>query len=272
MIYKQKLDYSRISNPLTIPGNPLIQDLDLELYNNTKYFTTKVFRGLLEGKSLTKIKKESGHSKNSDTVDNSSRIIQAIRSTTTVYRLNKHCKEQFCFLAKGLTKDCDNEQLIDYLNAKIEEANGISSNTANNLLRNYRPLSSRALEQTKVPSISIQSSTINNLDVEHKPGVYVYSYPQYLSMESISPEGRGLYKIGASGSIARRVERQRRQTEVPEDLVLVRAFYSDKPFELEAKFHSILKAANMHQKTTQGGVEWFSAPLVMIDAIAKAIK
>lgn len=272
MIYRQQLDYSRISAPLTIPGNTLIQELDLELYNNQRYFGSKVFRGLLDGDSIPKIKKKLGHDRKSDTVDNFSRIIQALRSTTTVHRLNKQSKEQLCFFAKALIKDCNNDHLAKYLSAKINEANGISSSIANNLLRDYQPNTSPAVKQMKIPSANVQASTtINSLIVESRPGVYVYSYPQYLAMEAISPEGRGLYKIGASGSVAQRVERQRRQTEVPEDLVLVRTFYSDEPFELEAKFHNILKAANMHQKSTQGGTEWFSAPLAMIDAIAKAI-
>lgn len=120
---------------------------------------------------------------------------------------------------------------------------------------------------------STMSPVISALDLsaEAKPGVYVYSYPQYLSMESVSPNGTAFYKIGASGRVANRVERQARQTEVPEDLVLVRVFYDENPFELEAKFHSILRAANMHQKTTQGGVEWFSCNLATIDAIAEAL-
>ena len=102
-------------------------------------------------------------------------------------------------------------------------------------------------------------------------GVYVYSYPRYMP-ESGSKRDTGLYKIGASGNVADRVSQQRRQTEVPEDLVLVRVFYDEDPFGLERKFHSILTAANMHQKTTQGGAEWFSCNLATIDAIAEALK
>lgn len=122
------------------------------------------------------------------------------------------------------------------------------------------------------PSANLPPAAVaQDLAVDSKPGVYVYSYPQYLSMESVSPNGTAFYKIGASGRVANRIERQARQTEVPEDLVLVRVFYDEKPFELEAKFHSILRAANMHQKTTQGGVEWFSCNLATIDAIAAAL-
>lgn len=120
-------------------------------------------------------------------------------------------------------------------------------------------------------SSAVSVSPVQPTEAEAKPGVYVYSYPQYLSMEAVSPDGRAFYKIGASGRVANRIERQARQTEVPEDLVLVRVFYDENPFELEAKFHSILRAANMHQKTTQGGVEWFSCNLATIDAIAAAL-
>lgn len=103
-------------------------------------------------------------------------------------------------------------------------------------------------------------------------GVYVYSYPQYLSMELVHPEGKALYKIGASSNLKSRIDSQRRKTEVPEDLVIVRAFICEDPFKIESKFHTILNSASLHHKTKTGGVEWFNCNIATIDAIAEALE
>lgn len=218
------------------------------------------------------IAKAAGH-KNSKNVVSFEYAIRGLRGDTPARNIKFQSREQMIFTAERILESTTSTEVKEYLQGKLKEVvlkpskRDSSSSLPTSTASEATPLQAAMSTDAKTDNVpaSVESG------VESRPGVYVYSYPQYLSMESINPEGRGLYKIGASGSIARRVERQRRQTEVPEDLVLVRAFYSDEPFELEAKFHSILKAANMHQKTTQGGIEWFSCPLAMIDAIAKAI-
>lgn len=102
-------------------------------------------------------------------------------------------------------------------------------------------------------------------------GVYVYTYPQYLLTEILTDDQRTLYKVGASQATERRLERQRRETEVPEDIEIIRIYPTEMPFEDEAHFHTILKAAGQHHKTTRAGTEWFRTSLPMLDAIADAL-
>lgn len=109
-------------------------------------------------------------------------------------------------------------------------------------------------------------------DVTHQPGVYIYTYPQYMRTDIISADGRTLYKVGASAEgVGARLERQRRKTEVPEDPIVVRVFASTSPFEDEKRFHSILTAAGHSHSSSSGGVEWFNTSLDLIDAIADAL-
>lgn len=109
------------------------------------------------------------------------------------------------------------------------------------------------------------------IDQETVPGVYVYTYPQYLITELLTDDGRTLYKVGASQATSRRLERQRRQTEVPEDIEIIRVYPSEDCFDDEAHFHDILKHAGHHHKTTRAGTEWFRTSLPMLDAIAEAL-
>lgn len=249
--------------------NKEVEALDQELLKEEK-FIGDIFRDLSKGITVEEIANKAGH-KNSKNVVTFEYTIKALRGITPIANLNYNSRKQLIFSAERLLAATNDQLLKDYLNKKLEEAKELNR-------KQFSKDSSSTVNTTEPTPVAPQSTapvqevvTPVSSNVEAKPGVYVYSYPQYLAMEAISPEGRGLYKIGASGSVAQRVERQRRQTEVPEDLVLVRTFYSDEPFELEAKFHNILKAANMHQKSTQGGTEWFSAPLAMIDAIAEAV-
>lgn len=108
-------------------------------------------------------------------------------------------------------------------------------------------------------------------DEETVPGVYVYTYPQYLITELLSDDERTLYKVGASQATSRRLEQQRRQTEVPEDIAIIRVYPSDDCSVDEAHFHTILKRAGHHHKTTRAGTEWFRTSLPMLDAIAEAL-
>lgn len=108
--------------------------------------------------------------------------------------------------------------------------------------------------------------------IAHQPGVYVYTYPQYMRSDIISADGRTLYKVGASAAgVGARLERQRRKTEVHEDPIVVRVFASTSPFEDEKRFHSILSAAGHSHSSSSGGVEWFNTSLDLIDAIADAL-
>lgn len=99
-----------------------------------------------------------------------------------------------------------------------------------------------------------------------EPGVYVYSYPAYISQTD--NEERFLVKIGYAMNVARRVRTQARHTEVPEDLVLLRTYPTPDARANEGLIHQQLKAMGRHHRTTYGGVEWFVASLKELDAMA----
>lgn len=245
-------------------SEPIVLELDKELERDEK-FIGEVFRRLSKGITPDEIAKAEGH-KNSKNVVSFEYAIRGLRGDTLAKNIKYNSRDQMIFAAERLIAFTSNPELKSYLQNKLNEvkpqANFETTDAATPAPVVPKP------EPTEKP---VMVQTTLESKVEAKPGVYVYSYPQYLSMEAVSPDGRAFYKIGASGKVANRVERQKRQTEVPEDLVLVRVFYDENPFELEEKFHSILRAANMHQKTTQGGVEWFSCNLATIDAIAGAL-
>lgn len=233
---------------------PLDQLIDAILRADPK-FIGDVYRLSMSGKTAQEIAYKFGH-KNTMNVTGFLYAIQALKGEIRVSELKNSSRKQLRFVVDRYLTMAKEQQIKEHLERLSEE------------LRLSEPAETSDPVPAAVPAVKIEGS---DADVEAKPGVYVYSYPQYLSMESVSPNGTAFYKIGASGRVANRIERQARQTEVPEDLVLVRMFYDENPFELEAKFHSILRAANMHQKTTQGGVEWFSCNLATIDAIAAAL-
>lgn len=257
--------------PSLIPETtvPVVQALDRELERDTK-FIGEVFRKLSKGMTADEIAKEAGH-KNSKSAVSFEYAIRGLRGDTPAKNIKYKSRDQLIFTAERLIASTSNADLKEYLQGKLNEVNAgqssapRSTGSSTPVVQPTAPVTSKVIVPSSAPATDAAV-------VESRPGVYVYSYPQYLSMEAINPDGRALYKIGASGSVADRVDRQRRQTEVPEDLVLVRVFYDEDPFALEAKIHSILRAANMHQKTTQGGVEWFSCNLALIDAIAKVVK
>lgn len=108
--------------------------------------------------------------------------------------------------------------------------------------------------------------------IKANSGVYVYSYPLYLAYPISPLDNRTLYKIGASQSgVLRRIERQRRQTEVPEDLTTLRVYLTEDAFDIEEKIHNILTAAHHHHQTLTGGTEWFLTSLELIDSITSAL-
>jgi len=220
-------------------------------------FIGKVYRLDQSGKSPLEMAQHFDH-KNTKNVVGFLYAIRALKGELPVSSLNFTSRKQLIFVVERYLTMAKEPKIKAHLESLLLEAQKIN----------------RSGPEMATPSDStgpIEPSTSSAPDIQRSPGVYVYSYPQYLSMESVSPDGRAFYKIGASGKVANRVDRQRRQTEVPEDLVLVRVFYDEDPFGLERKFHSILRAANMHQKTTQGGAEWFSCNLATIDAIAAAL-
>lgn len=105
-------------------------------------------------------------------------------------------------------------------------------------------------------------------------GIYVYSYPQYLRAETVSPDSRTLFKVGASGDDLRsRIEFQRKNTEVPEDLIIVRIYpvRTSQVFVMEEKFHKLLTAAGHHHVSKTGGTEWFNTSMELLDVIADAL-
>ena len=248
------------------PAAPIVESLDRERERDTK-FVGDVFRQLSKGITVEEIAREAGH-KNTKSVVSFEYAIRGLRGDTPARNIKYKSRDQMIFTAERLISSTSNAELKEYLQGKLNEIGAGQPSAPSATVGTPQPSAAPA-----VPTVQAVAPPANAADApEAKPGVYVYSYPQYLSMESVSPNGTAFYKIGASGRVANRIERQARQTEVPEDLVLVRVFYDENPFELEAKFHSILRAANMHQKTTQGGVEWFSCNLATIDAIAAALK
>lgn len=234
---------------------PLDQLMDAILRADPK-FIGDVHRLSRSGKTPQEIADKFGH-KNTMNVSGFLYAIQALKGEIDVSELKSSSRKQLRFVVDRYLTMAKEPQITEHLELLSTKLKALEGQTP-----------SAHSPSESAPSLSVNRSEVA---LAAKPGVYVYSYPQYLSMESVSPDGRAFYKIGASGKVANRVERQKRQTEVPEDLVLVRVFYDENPFELEEKFHSILRAANMHQKTTQGGVEWFSCNLATIDAIAASV-
>lgn len=132
----------------------------------------------------------------------------------------------------------------------------------------------KTLKSVNKTSFSNDSTKYDDIDtIKANSGVYVYSYPLYLSYPISPLDSRTLYKIGASQSgVLRRIERQRRQTEVPEDLKTLRVYLTQNAFEVEEKIHKILTAAHHHHQTLSGGTEWFLTSLGLIDTIAESLE
>lgn len=225
-------------------------------------FIGDVYRLRKDGKTVKEIAEIFGH-KNSGNVITFDYAIEALFSRVPVDELKYHSNKQFVITAKRILGKSSNNALNYYLENLLKSDNDEPTVELIKIEKESEPmkiLHPPALQQSYYPEPAVM-----------KPGVYIYSYPQYLSMEAISPDGKALYKIGASSNTDKRIERQRRQTEVPEDLVLVRVFHCENAFETEKKFHNILSAANFHHKSTSGGTEWFNCNLATLDAIATAL-
>lgn len=156
----------------------------------------------------------------------------------------------------------EQEAISDALRAHLESLVA----QADQMQREKKSSSTPSSQQPASPSSK------NDDDQSSLGGIYVYSYPAYLSPPMMDESNRTLYKVGASETgIEARVNRQRRQTEVPEDLVLIRAWKSQSPFQDEEKVHAILHAAGHHHKTKNGGNEWFRTSLDLVDAVIAAL-
>src|SRR5699024_6208585 len=106
---------------------------------------------------------------------------------------------------------------------------------------------------------------------ETKPGVYVYTYTQYLITELLGQDGRTLFTVGASQATEKRLAKQRRQPDAPEDIENVRLYPRQHSFYYEYHLHTVPSQAGHHHKTTRAGTEWFRTSLPMLDAIAAAL-
>lgn len=108
----------------------------------------------------------------------------------------------------------------------------------------------------------------NDIKSNDRSGVYVYSYPWYI--ENPDKNGRVLLKIGASEKgVSGRIDRQKRQTEIPEDVELLRSWNHPNPFIIEERIHNVLKELGLHYKTKRNGSEWYLTHIDAVDAIAK---
>jgi hypothetical protein len=113
------------------------------------------------------------------------------------------------------------------------------------------------------------------LDKAH--GVYVYTFPHYTLHKDDVETGRMRVKIGqTSKGVWRRVVDQVRQAGMPEDPVILRVYSSEilTPQQAEFRIHQFLDAIGVERGSStnvQGGKEWFSASVFMLDALAAAI-
>jgi hypothetical protein len=96
-------------------------------------------------------------------------------------------------------------------------------------------------------------------------GVYVYSYPQYLTYPR-HPDGRTLYKVGkADRVIKNRIDGQVRFTAMPEDPVLLRVYG---PADAEHRLHQELRSLGHHHAGRLCGEEWFLTDPPTLDLAA----
>jgi hypothetical protein len=107
--------------------------------------------------------------------------------------------------------------------------------------------------------------------------IYVYSLPHYLKHRVHSETGRTYLKVGrTSAEPMGRVQRQGRQTGLPEDPVLLR-HYRDlsggRPLhDLERLFHQLIEAADHERPAARSaGREWFATSVKFTDALALAL-
>lgn len=117
------------------------------------------------------------------------------------------------------------------------------------------------------------------------PGIYVYTYPHYLT-HPVLPEqahegtrsassDRTYMKIGKSGrNVAERLTNQMRGTAVPEEPILLRIYAcgEDSLANVEKRLHDHLRSADHGRTRMKGlGKEWFLTHLDFVDATARLL-
>jgi hypothetical protein len=151
----------------------------------------------------------------------------------------------------------------------LNDLMGKASRTVSTKNSAMEALLSRA--QASTSDLDTQHTSVDTQDTAGTvTGVYVYSYPMYVSTNG----HECLLKVGASTvDVYQRVADQQRNTEVPEDLVLLRIYpvSSAQALAVEEKFHKLLSAFGAHASSTTGGTEWFRTSLSALDTIADVL-
>jgi len=241
--------------------------LDQALWEETG-LVGKVARGLNEGYTLAQVAQALG--KREKELEYFERIVRIIRGDVSPRSVGIKTKQRVLIIVERMQANSTSVELSKMLATIVSDLEKYGSGRSDKNANRRSLFDSPQEDSKEVAEVAEVSIPAQVSKIDGKSAVYVYSYPRYLETIS-SMDDKTLYKIGASERAISRIPRQRRQTEVPEDLILLRVFYHDDPFALEVKFHDILKAANLHHKTTQGGVEWFNCSISTIDTIAKAL-
>ena len=100
-------------------------------------------------------------------------------------------------------------------------------------------------------------------------GVYVYSYPHYLTHPYHPQSGRTLYKVGKADRVINRVAEQIRSTAMPEDPQLLRVYAGGVDHgHAERCVHRALYTRSHHHSGRFCGEEWFLTDLPTLDLLA----
>lgn len=103
-------------------------------------------------------------------------------------------------------------------------------------------------------------------------GVYVYSYPHYITHPVKDEPVRYMLKVGmTTADLKSRIAQQRIKTGMPEDPQIVSGYRSKtlSPKEMEAKFRRVLVAAGAHRRGAETGAEWYVTHWDFLDALAQ---
>ena len=113
-------------------------------------------------------------------------------------------------------------------------------------------------EKKRLRGITNHVGAVRELKRKHPeaPGIYVYTYPIYLSNPIDNETGKTLFKIGRSDNVPERLESQRR-TEYPEDLKVIRVYPTNNAVKVEKQVQGVLRALGRHHSTSGSGTEWY---------------
>ena len=216
-------------------------------------FIGEVYLLLEEGLTAQEIAQRKGH-KNTASSENFVEALQVLLGKRSIHSLKPSSKIQCIHTAQRILSKSFNSELNKHLEGLLTQ----SGHPSLNIKKGKYEIVSDEIDQD---FIEVQDIT--------GAGVYVYSYPSYLkSLSTNNSELCALYKIGASKNVGKRVDFQRRNTEVPEDLVLVRFYPTEDPFTAEKKIHEVLSLAGLRNQSISGGVEWFKCDIKLIDSLA----